>query len=213
MSSPTAVGERARSKSVQQRSRMTRSRLIEEATALFASRGFDAVTVDQIARASGVAKGTFYFHFDSKEDLLLGLFFQGTEGLAAEASELVVRDVPFPVALDRMAHRIAARTSRLPKHLVRRVTQQVLAHADRAPGQRPGTTSPREAIHLLVAAGQQRGEITDTYGADEIAMAVNWAILQGLLLWSTRPQSRPSLESVLRRRLHLEIDGLAPNSA
>ena len=48
----------------------TRQRLYETALQEFRSRGFDAVQVEDIVRAAGVARGTFYLHFQNKEDLL-----------------------------------------------------------------------------------------------------------------------------------------------
>src|SRR5436190_21872993 len=47
-----------------------RSRLFRAALKLFGSRGFTATTVEDITRAAGVAKGTFFNYFPTKEHLL-----------------------------------------------------------------------------------------------------------------------------------------------
>lgn len=44
--------------------------LLEHALRCFAERGFDATTLDVIARRAGVTKGTIYHYFASKDDLL-----------------------------------------------------------------------------------------------------------------------------------------------
>jgi AcrR family transcriptional regulator len=49
----------------------TRARIAEVAAGLFLERGFDAVTVTQIARAAGVSSVTVFNHFPRKEDLFL----------------------------------------------------------------------------------------------------------------------------------------------
>lgn len=49
----------------------TRDRILETARALFAERGFDGATVGAIARRAGIAEGTIYRHFESKEDLFI----------------------------------------------------------------------------------------------------------------------------------------------
>jgi len=49
-------------------SEASRVRLIDAATRLFADRGFDATTVDEVARAAGVTTRTFFRHFPGKVD-------------------------------------------------------------------------------------------------------------------------------------------------
>src|ERR1700712_4467153 len=65
----------------------TRARISQIATRLFLERGFDAVTVADVAREAGVSSVTVFNHFPRKEDLLLDR--------AADADELLpsaVRD-------------------------------------------------------------------------------------------------------------------------
>ncbi len=44
--------------------------IVDAARGLFFSRGYDAVSIQEIIDAVGIAKGTFYHHFASKEELL-----------------------------------------------------------------------------------------------------------------------------------------------
>ena len=46
-----------------------RAQLVQAAQAVFAQRGYHAATVDDITRAAGVAKGTFYLYFDEKREI------------------------------------------------------------------------------------------------------------------------------------------------
>src|SRR5215471_14419496 len=48
-----------------------RERIVAAAVKLFYRRGFGAVGLDQVIAAAGVAKTTFYKHFDSKDDLVI----------------------------------------------------------------------------------------------------------------------------------------------
>lgn len=48
----------------------SREKIIHSAIKLFANKGFHETKVDEIAELSGVAKGTVYLYFKSKEDLL-----------------------------------------------------------------------------------------------------------------------------------------------
>jgi AcrR family transcriptional regulator len=49
----------------------TRARIREVANSLFLERGYDAVTVAEVARAAGVSSVTVFNHFPRKEDLFL----------------------------------------------------------------------------------------------------------------------------------------------
>src|SRR5437016_6111259 len=51
----------------------TRQRIEEQALQLFRTRGFDATTTRDIARAAGIATGTLFNYFDSKEAVVVAL--------------------------------------------------------------------------------------------------------------------------------------------
>jgi AcrR family transcriptional regulator len=55
----------------ERKKRLTRRRISDTATALFLERGFDEVTVVEVARACDVSEKTVYNYFPTKESLLL----------------------------------------------------------------------------------------------------------------------------------------------
>ena len=63
--------------------RSTRGRILDTALDLFGTRGVDAVSLDEIARAVGVRKQTVLYWFASKDELV-------DEVLAVAATELIV---------------------------------------------------------------------------------------------------------------------------
>lgn len=52
----------------------TKHAIMESALKLFDERGFDAVTVEEITAAAGVAKGSFYTYFGTKSDIIVEEF-------------------------------------------------------------------------------------------------------------------------------------------
>ncbi len=65
------------------KSEVTRQHLLDTALALFRKRGFDATTMRDIAVASGLALGTAYYYFPSKDALLFA--FYAANQVATEA--------------------------------------------------------------------------------------------------------------------------------
>jgi AcrR family transcriptional regulator len=67
---------------------ITRDRIIEQATRLFVSRGYHAMSMREIAEAVGVTKAALYYHFSDKEDLFLAVLtasLDRLEGIIQEA--------------------------------------------------------------------------------------------------------------------------------
>ena len=61
----------------------TRQKISDVATGLFLQRGFDQVTVDEIAEAADVSRMTVFNHFSRKEDMFFDLDDEGREDLMA----------------------------------------------------------------------------------------------------------------------------------
>jgi AcrR family transcriptional regulator len=59
-------------------SQVTRERILEAATELFAQRGYAGAGVDQLAARSGIAKTAIYYHFGNKAGLLAAALERAT---------------------------------------------------------------------------------------------------------------------------------------
>ncbi|WP_110205184.1 TetR/AcrR family transcriptional regulator [Nocardioides daejeonensis] len=57
-----------------ERRELVRRRLEEGAVEVFAERGYAAASIDQVAKAAGLSRATFYLHFANKADLVIGLW-------------------------------------------------------------------------------------------------------------------------------------------
>jgi AcrR family transcriptional regulator len=77
----------------------TRAALLDEATALFAERGYASTSLEDIASASQVTRGAVYHHFASKQALFEAvLSIQETEEIAAITAAASAADDPWEAA-------------------------------------------------------------------------------------------------------------------
>lgn len=85
----------------------TRKRVYEAALAIFRRDGVAECRIEDVARLAGVSRGTFYFHFPTKEDVLTELLRESHERLA-EAVRALPDDSSLDVVLDTVSRAIAA---------------------------------------------------------------------------------------------------------
>src|SRR3954469_10159573 len=55
------------------RGAVTRARLVDAATAVFAECGYNAARISDMVRLAGISQGNFYRHFQSKDEILLAV--------------------------------------------------------------------------------------------------------------------------------------------
>ena len=71
------------------RSANRRRDLLDAAARLFARQGFHAASMRDIARAVGMLPGSLYYHFASKDELLLAVYAEGVRRIAERVDDAV----------------------------------------------------------------------------------------------------------------------------
>ena len=75
----------------ERRRELTRSALVEAAADVFARRGYDGASLEEIAEAAGFTRGAIYSNFGSKEDLMLAVVERYNETLVGAFSDTLER--------------------------------------------------------------------------------------------------------------------------
>jgi len=96
-------------------------RILNAAELLFGERGFDAVSMNDIAAASDVCKANVFHHFKSKHDLYLAVVRRACEGASAHLEEMGTAQKPLAERLETFA---TAHLQELLQHA--RVTRLIL---------------------------------------------------------------------------------------
>ncbi len=74
----------------------TKRALLQIAYSLFISRGYENTSVDDIIEQAGIAKGTYYYHFDSKEQTLEEVIGMMIDREAEAARQVLRSDMTVP---------------------------------------------------------------------------------------------------------------------
>lgn len=175
--------------------RSTRERLVRAALELFTTEGYHASTTPVLASRAGVAEGTIYRHFTSKEQLLNEIFRAAVRMFAAAVPDSDTA-VPCRQRLDQIATawREIAKTN---PHLIKLVfvldLNGLLDDQSQA-----ALASLMDAIETVMVAGKSTGQLRA--GSARIWTDV-WLRLVVLMLERTAnaewPQDHPAQQQVL----------------
>lgn len=96
---------------VSRRRQQTLDRLVAAATEVFAERGVEAASVEEICERAGFTRGAFYSNFDSKEELCLALVRQQSAALLESTRQALAAIPPATVddgSLDEIVAKVLA---------------------------------------------------------------------------------------------------------
>jgi AcrR family transcriptional regulator len=93
---------------------LTRRRLVRAALELFTAEGYHVTTTPQIAKKAGVAEGTIYRHFRSKQHLLNELYRAAARWATAIVAETGALHVGAREKLNELGRGLAAGAAREP---------------------------------------------------------------------------------------------------
>lgn len=168
----------------QDRSRRTREALIDAAFALWTERGFEAgfetTTVEEIARGAGVSKGTFYFHFARKVDVLLERNAAIDHAMAVATREAVEAGASVDDAVVRALEEMAERTEQMP----RAALGQILREYHTSPVLARERSAFRTMLPGLFADAQRRRELPPAPDPERLADLVAAIILSSCAAWA-----------------------------
>jgi TetR/AcrR family fatty acid metabolism transcriptional regulator len=183
-----------------------RDRILAAAERIFARHGFFAARVSEIAKEAGVADGTIYLYFKSKDDLLISLFelrmTQVNDTLRAAIADVAPADQLRALikAYLQLVHDEPNAAEVLTIEL--RQSSKFMKEYDN-----PQFVDFLRMLGGIIAAGQDRGELDDSIPAhvaarmifgmlDELALA--WVLARQPSISTGTPGTRPKKFDIVR---------------
>ena len=164
----------------------TRAELIEVARQLFASKGFDNTTMNEIALTSGKGRRTLYTYFKSKSDIFMAVIDQETMRIIEHIEDILALQMP---ADEKLKRYILCRLDQVKETVVRNGTLKAaffrdvlkLEHARRRLDVRE-----LSILRSILQQGIDEGTF-DIDNASVVAVTIHYA-LRGLDLPNIRGQ-------------------------
>jgi AcrR family transcriptional regulator len=174
-----------------------RSEVIKAAAAELSEHGLD-VSIARIAARAGVAKGTVFNHFPSKEDLVAAIFSDQLHTLAAQGEALLDHADPRAALSEFMtrAAELQANDRSFCEATTARSHPAVRAASDRL----------AQAAEALTARARQAGAIRADITGHDIVLLLTAPTSIATPVATARPD-------LWRRYLHLILDALRPEAA
>lgn len=176
-----AAAPRSGSGALQSRSARKRRAILDAATDAFVSLGFDATSMDDVARAASVSKPTIYNHFGDKESLFRAAILAAIEYTEANTHEMIAA-LPRTQDLRRDLQRFARQhLADLMEPSLIRMRRRIIAEAERFPDLAStwydhGPATAVATLALVLAELAERGllRVDDPTKAAE---QFNWLVL------------------------------------
>lgn len=203
----------------------TRNDLLAAATALFAERGVNGASIEQISERAGYSRGAFYSNFEDKQDLVLALQEARTRREYEEIRALIdanrVGEEPFRNQMEALRAWHRERAAHQQSWLALRTELWLFALRHDAPTLRERmATTERFAQHALrggIAQAMERAGVEPPADLDFLALIMH-ALEDGLLIQRViRPEDTTddlivdAVDVLIRAWIALAREGATPS--
>jgi AcrR family transcriptional regulator len=182
----------------------TKERIVECAVALFASRGYDSTTMEDIGECADVSRATVFNYFTRKDEIVSEVFRRRR----AELAELLAEANEQASDTRRRLQRALTALARLHEDdpAARRATVRAWL---RAGGPLMPDASDTAALFAdVVRSGQQRGDVPHNIKATSAGLVILDTYLGVLYRWVSHEDDEFDLEENLMAALDVVLTGI-----
>ena len=176
----------------------TKRKIFETSMKLFAEKGYDATSIEEITATVGVAKGTLYYHFSSKEEIFN---FLVEEGVKLLKNSIAIKTDKLENSLDKLRAIVLIQIKILVKYenFITIILSQIWGNDPRSQMCRKYVFEYIQMIEEIVKQGIQKGEIIE--GDSNVIASGIFGFTCSSLIYKMRHNNEPIDVAVLDREI------------
>lgn len=186
----------------------TKRKIFEAAMELFAKKGYDGTSIEEITSVVGIAKGTLYYHFSSKEEIFN---FLVNEGMKLLKNSIEIKTGKFNNSIDKLKAVILIQIKIIVKYenLITLVISQMWGKEERHLRCREYVYEYIKIIENIVKEGIENGEIFN--GNPEAIASGIFGFTCSSLIYKLKTERNIDIQEIYNEFNHYAIQGLKNN--
>ncbi|MBC7998214.1 MAG: TetR/AcrR family transcriptional regulator [Leptolyngbya sp.] len=197
--------------------------ILDAASSLFKEKGYDQTSVDDIAKQADIARGTVFYNFESKEEIVFALRFRSVDEAKARALAQLSAGVPALKCIEAFIIEVAQWTEKNPqlaevlwrigpigfKRFLKtedlNLSEKLESCQPIEGGKTPGP--PNLIPHELILAAQKEKTMRADFPPERISHHLNFILIHGQMEWLKGSRTQP-LDSYMLDELKLIREGI-----
>ena len=183
----------------------TKRKIFETSMKLFAEKGYDATSIEEITATVGVAKGTLYYHFSSKEEIFN---FLVEEGMKLLQNSIDIKTAKFSNYIDKIKAIVLIQIKIVVKYedLITILLSQFWGHETRNKKCQKHILEYIGKIENIVKEGIEMGQIKR--GNPEAIASEIYGLICSSLVYKTRKEEKIDMMKLYKEFENTVIEGL-----
>ena len=185
----------------------TKRKIFEASMKLFAEKGYDATSIEEITGTVGVAKGTLYYHFSSKEEIF---DFLVEEGIKLLQNSVDIKTAKYTNYLDKIKAIVLIQIKIVNKYenIITILLSQFWGKEKRNEKCKKLVFEYINKIEQIVREGIEKGQIKK--GNSKAIASEIYGLICSALVYKTREAEKFNVMDLYNEFEHTVIKGLKP---